>query len=160
MGFIPNVFVDFVRIKMDTTQAKNLAIELINQHVPGYSFSWNRSKRVFGTCEYTRKLITLSYSLVSLNEELHVKDTILHEIAHAFAGRQNGHNRVWKWHASRIGANPIRCYDSNEVVMDAKYFAKCKCNNKIHKKIRRPRVTKICIKCRERLVWFTGEPNA
>jgi hypothetical protein len=47
--------------------------------------------RRFGTCRYSRKLITLSRQLIELNDQARVLDTILHEIAHALAGPKTGH---------------------------------------------------------------------
>ena len=41
------------------------------------------------------------------NEEA-IKDTVLHEIAHAIAGNHNHHNAVWEACCNKIGAVPSR----------------------------------------------------
>ena len=45
------------------------------------------------------------------NEE-EIRDTVLHEIAHAIAGPEAGHGPLWKATARRIGATPrAKTYD-------------------------------------------------
>ena len=42
-----------------------------------------------------------------------IRDTVLHEIAHAIAGREAGHGPLWKVTARRIGATPrAKAYES------------------------------------------------
>jgi predicted SprT family Zn-dependent metalloprotease len=86
----------------------------------GYSFEWMNSKRTFGVCNYTKKLIKLSEHLCYHNQIEQVEDTILHELAHAFSyhifGRAGiGHNHLWKSVCVQIGARPSRCYTDKEV---------------------------------------------
>jgi len=73
----------------------------------------------FGQCRTIEKQIGLSLKLVVLNNEDAVRDTILHEIAHALDtvrhGRHSGHGPRWKAICREIGANP-RCYYSESVV--------------------------------------------
>ena len=72
---------------MDLQHARQLAIDLIEAHglAPRWKFAFDRAIRRFGNCDYTRRRITLSAPLTLLNDEEKVKDTILHEIAHALA---------------------------------------------------------------------------
>ena len=51
-------------------------------------------KKRFGQCDRTTKTISLSKELTRINDISKVKDTILHEIAHALT--KGGHNREWK----------------------------------------------------------------
>ena len=46
------------------------------------------------------------------NEE-EIKDTVLHEIAHAIAGGNHHHDRVWKDVCNRLGCKPSRFKDVN-----------------------------------------------
>src|SRR5882672_4336865 len=101
---------------MNLNEAQTLATELINKNAPGWSFGWDRSKRRFGCAHYRTRLITLSLELVMRNTVEQVKDTILHECAHAIAGFQAGHGPVWKQAARNLGASDSRCYDSATVV--------------------------------------------
>jgi hypothetical protein len=97
-------------IAMDLSQAGKLARELLDRHgLADWRFQWDRARRRFGSCSTTRKRITLSIYLTKLNDEAEVRDTILHEIAHALTPG-DGHGRAWKAACARIGAKPDRCY--------------------------------------------------
>ena len=39
-----------------------------------------------------------------------IKNTILHEIAHALVGPKHGHNEIWKQKALEIGCDAERCH--------------------------------------------------
>ena len=75
---------------MILAQARKLAHDLMRLHkLPAaWSFQFDRSKVRFGKCNYAKKEISLSQHLVQLNTETEVRDTILHEIAHALASRR------------------------------------------------------------------------
>lgn len=94
---------------MDHQTAQQLARELMDRHgLNDWSFRWGRGKRTLGSCSEARKTITLSAYYVAMNDQEHVRNTILHEIAHALAGAGNGHNGKWKTVCRRIGADPKR----------------------------------------------------
>jgi predicted SprT family Zn-dependent metalloprotease len=97
---------------MTLAEARELANHLMSQHrlVPQWSFHFDRSKVRFGRCNFGRKQISLSRYLVELNNEVEVRDTILHEIAHALAPRGAGHGPVWQALALSIGWSGRRCY--------------------------------------------------
>ena len=104
-----------------------MAKDLISQHLPGVGvrFEWDNAVKRFGRCQFTRvqgilkpTLISLSRILTYQNDEDQVRDTILHEIAHALAGHKAGHGYMWKAMARKVGANPNRCYDTATVVAD------------------------------------------
>ena len=115
---------------MLTHEAANLAVSLMDQHglyVTGWHFEWDtRSTKRFGVCDYSERVIKLSEKLVRLNDEAQVRDTILHEIAHALVGQGHGHGHVWQRQAVAIGAKPERCYSATETQMpETKYVASC-----------------------------------
>ncbi len=104
-------------------------------------------------------MITLSRPLCEANlDKLHgkIKDTILHEIAHAFCvqvyGKLDGRGHDWKWKqiAKEIGCDAKRCYDSSKVEkVKAKYTLSCPndaCDVErgMHRK---PKVSRSCAKC-------------
>jgi hypothetical protein len=136
---------------MDLIVAKKLAVDLMTKHnliQNGWSFSYDNAKRRFGVCKYRTKTIGLSTHLVSLNDEINVKDTILHEIAHALVGHGHGHNHVWQRKAIEIGCNGKRCYDSKLIkTPEAKYEAVCHGCNHVHKRHKAPRMKSSCGKC-------------
>jgi predicted SprT family Zn-dependent metalloprotease len=112
---------------LDLSAAQSLANEMLQQH--GLSRQWrfvfDRAVRRFGNCNYRRKTISLSAKLTQLNDEAIVRDTILHEIAHALAPRNAGHGEKWKTIARSIGCNAQRCYGDDVVTPKQKYIGKC-----------------------------------
>lgn len=111
---------------MDLKRAEELSLELMNLHgLKEWKFEFDRSKRRFGVCKYKPKIIGLSSFLVEINTEERVKDTILHEIAHALTPGQ-GHGPKWKQKCIEIGAPPRRCYTSADAeIPEMRYVATC-----------------------------------
>jgi predicted SprT family Zn-dependent metalloprotease len=106
--------------------AKAIAESLMKQHgLSGWSFRWDNAKKRMGLCDYRNKAISLSHPLVTLNEEDRIKNTILHEIAHALAGPEAGHGRSWKHKAIQIGCDGHRCFSESVVRPPAPYVLKC-----------------------------------
>lgn len=126
---------------MDLQAAEKLARNLMREHgitYLGWTFEYDNARRRFGVCRHNRKVIGLSQYLVSINNEATVKDTILHEIAHALAGRGHGHDAYWKSICIRIGAKPERCYDAQKVAQPrGNYEAKCDACNAVYSRIKR-----------------------
>ena len=73
----------------------------------GWTFEFIKTRRVIGRCNHKRQVIQLS-ALWADGSEANIKDTILHEIAHALT-RGHGHDKVWKAMCVKIGAKPERC---------------------------------------------------
>ena len=148
---------------MDLVKAEQLAIELMNKHNlidNGWQFEFDNAKRRFGGCNYTWKKITLSKHLVQLNDEFQVKDTILHEIAHALVGHKHGHDSYWRMKAREIGCNGERCYSSDLPKPTPNYIGTCP-NGHEFKRLRLSLSTRkgSCTKCDKKynpnflLVW-------
>ncbi len=90
--------------------ARALALQLLARHgLVGWCFAFNRRKQAMGLCRYAARRIELSVYLVDRNGPEEVRDTILHEIAHALVGPTHGHDAVWKAKCRAIGARPERC---------------------------------------------------
>jgi len=125
---------------MDFDDAANLARTLIAEHkLRGWVFVYNRGKRVLGMCDYTRKRIMLSVYFVAHNDEAAVRDTVLHEIAHALAGQKAGHGPKWKAVCRRIGAAPERL-DREAVMPKGHWVAVCPGCGASHRRFRRPKL--------------------
>jgi predicted SprT family Zn-dependent metalloprotease len=141
---------------MNLQHAENLALELMKLHGVidmGYTFAFKNSRRAAGTCNYTKKKITLSQHLTALADEVDIRDTILHEIAHALCPN-HGHDGVWQRKAIEIGCNGKRCYNEKESLsiayqMVAKYKAVCK-NGHEHFLNRAPKRNRSCGYCSRR----------
>lgn len=119
---------------MELKKASALTHVLMHQHglSRGWTFRWQNKKRSLGTCSYNRKEIRLSRWYVELNDMGDVKDTILHEIAHAlsyerYGSRGVGHGRLWKSVCREIGAIPKACTkaDLNRPKNHHKYVDTC-----------------------------------
>jgi predicted SprT family Zn-dependent metalloprotease len=125
---------------MNLNQAQTLANELMVQHgisQLGWKFKFDNALKRFGVCRYRSKVIGLSRHLTALNSLELVKDTILHEIAHAIAGYNAKHGVEWKLVCIRIGAKPQRCYSNDDTnTPTLKYQAVCGGCNTLHQKAR------------------------
>ena len=107
---------------MDLKEAFDLLHEEMGAHGLidlGWEAKMDHARKRFGICRMSSKEISLSRPLVELNPEEEVRDTILHEIAHALAWeihKENcGHDERWKEICRRIGARPVASYD-DEVI--------------------------------------------
>ena len=88
--------------------------ELHRRELAGWGFFWDRARRRLGACWYDRQCISLSRHLLGESgcTGREVRDTILHEIAHALAyvhGGERGHGRSWRNWCLFLGASPRRC---------------------------------------------------
>ncbi|MFA9478152.1 SprT-like domain-containing protein [Phycisphaerales bacterium AB-hyl4] len=125
---------------MHLHDAERLALTLMNEHgliEKGWRFRWSRGKRQLGLAQIRRRpdrhtgqvgvvrTIRLSQHLVQLNGEAEVRDTILHEIAHALAGLEHGHDAHWQAVCRRVGAKPQRLADATVRTPIARYQVVC-----------------------------------
>jgi len=90
----------------------------------GWTFRFNHARQTLGVCRFSERRIELSKHFVIANPEAQVRDTVLHEIAHALAGPRAGHGSKWKAVCQRIGALPERV-DRQACMPKGKYRAVC-----------------------------------
>jgi predicted SprT family Zn-dependent metalloprotease len=131
---------------MQPTAAARLARRLLDENgLSDWSFRFDRSQRRFGCCRYRDSTITLSRSLTSLNEEERVRNTILHEIAHALAGPGAGHGPKWALQCRALGIPAQRCYDETDTVTPVlRYQATCEGCGRSFQRARRPTKRQWC----------------
>jgi len=123
---------------MTQREALQLARQLMAAHnVSDWGFGFNRRKRSLGLCRYGEHRIELSAHFVHANDEAAVRDTILHEIAHALAGPEAGHGSRWKSICRRIGAVPERC-DRSAQMPTGRWLATCPACGHMYTRHRRP----------------------
>jgi predicted SprT family Zn-dependent metalloprotease len=144
---------------MDLNKAEDLCRGLMNKHgLSHWQFQYDNSVRRFGVCKYNiynqSGVIGLSRKLVAVNDEEQVRDTILHEIAHALT-RGHGHDAVWKAKCVEIGAKPERCYSSKDTNMaEMRYQAICGGCGRKHQKTRiKYKEAKRSCKCQSHKGW-------
>jgi len=138
--------------------ARQLAMQLMAAHpLPGWTFRFNRCKQALGLCVYQRRSIELSIYFVERdNPPEELRDTILHEIAHALVGPGHGHDRVWKRKCLEIGARPLRCGRAD--MPAGRWKAQCGCCGRQFDRHRQPKRPHgwFCRSCgpeRGRLLW-------
>lgn len=127
-----------------------------------WTFAFDRAKTRYGCCHHSDNAITLSkYLVLNPNTPMRViKNVLLHEIAHALVGFNEGHNEVWQKRAISIGCDGKRLC-SHHVDMPGQKLVRCTCGaNHLHrfritKKIR----TSVCKFCRSPLYVVDEDDN-
>jgi len=148
---------------MDTTAARTLALELMAQYrldTIGWTFTFDRAKSRAGQCRFDTRVISMSESYVKINNEDEIRDTILHEIAHALCGKAAGHGPVWQRKARAIGCTGKRT-TAAKASESHRYEAHCPGNGTAHiagKYHRRPSIRMLnggyCNKHRVSIIWI------
>lgn len=135
---------------MDTHSTAALARELMDRHGLGdWALRFDTAKRRAGLCRYDKHLISLSKPLTALYSHEQVRETVLHEIAHALAGAPAGHGQSWRAVARRIGASGQRCVDPQAPTVPAPWVGRCRAGHR-HERFRRPSRPMSCIRCAPR----------
>lgn len=133
---------------MDLTEARALARSLMAQHgLTGWRFEFDRAKRRAGVCRHGQKVIGLSAPITRLHPEAEVRDTILHEIAHALAGPRAGHGPAWVATARRIGCSGERCVSEDVPTVPGDWVGVCP-RGHVADRHRRPERVLLCGRCR------------
>ena len=80
---------------------------LMDEHgLHEWTFRFSAARGRLGECRERERLIRLSRRHAVNGDPREVRDTILHEIAHALAGAKARHGPAWKAVARRLGATP------------------------------------------------------
>lgn len=82
----------------------------------GWAFEFTDHKSTYGACNHRYRLIKLSGFLAPLISPEAIRNTVLHEIAHALVGPGHGHDRVWEAKALEIGCDGKRCNDHETAI--------------------------------------------
>lgn len=121
-----------------------MAIELMAQHdLVGWACRLNpklrRTTAITKVYNTGRKEIELSPRFCELNPDEVVRDTILHEIAHALVGPERGHDEVWRRKCLEIGANPARFAGEHVQAPMGQWQGVCRSCQKVYDRHRRPK---------------------
>jgi predicted SprT family Zn-dependent metalloprotease len=87
------------------------ALDLLAKHgLEKWHFQFDHSTRRAGCCYFRDQLITMAFDLARTGSDEDIRDTILHEIAHALVGKKHNHDAVWKAKALEIGCTGERTH--------------------------------------------------
>lgn len=112
----------------------------------GWTLAFDRAKRRAGICRFDRREIGLSAPLTALHTEAEVRDTVLHEIAHALVGPRHGHDAVWRATARRIGCSGERCVSRDAPELEGAWVGRCPAGHRVtrHRRPARPAACRQC----------------
>ncbi|MDM8083739.1 SprT-like domain-containing protein [Cellulomonas cellasea] len=128
-------------------EAQRMARGLMAEHgLKRWTLVLDRAKTRAGVCRAGRREIGLSRELTALHSVEQVRDTVLHEIAHALVGPGHGHDAVWRATAVRIGGSGERCVPSDAPKVEGPWVGVCPAGHRmsVH---RRPVRVRTCPTC-------------
>lgn len=132
---------------MTLHDAQCLALGLMSAHgLAHWKFGWNNRLKSFGVCSYRRQIIWLSKPLTLVCSEDEVRDTLLHEIAHAKTPFDRGHGVAWKQMAIAVGAKPVHC-STAKATIEGPWKAVCRNCGTEHRRYGKPRKRRACGIC-------------
>ncbi len=140
---------------MELDLAEKMTVDLIKEWLGNkWSFKFDKAINRFGCCWFYKKKITLSKHLVLLNTPDRVKQTILHEIAHAMTlelCNDWGHGENWKKMCHILGIEPKRCYSYKDTHTFDKYKGICiHCGQTYYRNKRQG----VCRYCHGKIKWY------
>jgi predicted SprT family Zn-dependent metalloprotease len=135
--------------KIETTAA--LADDLLQEFgLTDWIFRFDHSTRRAGCCSYHNKRISIAFDLARNAPDEEIRDTLLHEIAHALVGKNHNHDSTWKTKAKEIGCSGERTH--RLVFSPPRYHVTCENGCFEHTAERRSRRF-VCRKCHGKLIY-------
>lgn len=132
---------------MDLRDAFALAEHLLERHgLDGWSVAYDGAKSRAGVCRFGPRVLGLSAPLTALHDEAEVRDTILHEIAHALVGPRHGHDPTWRRTAMSIGSSGRRCVPVDAPAVSHAWLGVCPVGHAVGRH-RRPERVATCSQC-------------
>jgi predicted SprT family Zn-dependent metalloprotease len=132
---------------VDLRDAFAMAEYLLEVHgLDDWEVSYDNAKRRAGICHFADRTLGLSAPLTAIHGEDDVRDTILHEIAHALVGPAHGHDATWREMARRIGSSGERCVSPDLPTPPAAWLGTCPGGHTIERH-RRPERVLTCGLC-------------
>ena len=132
---------------MNLDDARRMATALMADHgLTGWRLVFDSAKTRAGVCRPQRQQIGLSRHLTALHTEAEVRDTVLHEIAHALVGPAHGHDDIWRTTALRIGCSGRRCVSQDAPRVEGDWVGVCPAGHR-RTAHRRPERVRSCALC-------------
>lgn len=134
---------------MTPSAALTLARSLMAEHgLTGWTVSIDRAKVRGGCCHYSTRKITLGAAYLTKATASQVRNTILHEIAHALAGFHAGHGPEWRKVARSIGCDAQTCHNVKSLRDDAPWRTVCSKGHATKSRFHRaPLTVRFCKDC-------------
>ena len=132
--------------------------ELTSGLGPGWRFHFEPTANRAGVCRHRTRTIAIAVSYALRADRHDIRDTLLHEIAHAIVGPTHHHDRVWKAKA-RENRLLDRALHHASRTAPAAGFARCATCSRTwvrHRLTARLRRGVRCGRCGTRLAW---KPN-
>lgn len=127
------------------------ALRTIRDHgLSKWRFQFDHSTRRAGCCNYHDRVISISFDLARNGLDADIRDTILHEIAHALVGKKHNHDAVWQAKAREIGCSGDRTHRLE--LSPPRYHVRCENHCWTHTAHRQTRRL-ICRTCGGKLVY-------
>lgn len=115
-----------------------------------WTFVFDRAVRRAGVTRFDRKVISLSAPLMRAYAEAgahdQVRETILHEVAHALAGPRHNHDATWRAIARRIASTGLRTVAPDAPTIESDWVGTCPAGHMV-KRHRRPAGIRSCSRC-------------
>jgi predicted SprT family Zn-dependent metalloprotease len=132
---------------VDLGDAFAMAEYLLEVHgLDDWEVSYDNAKRRAGICRFGERTLGLSAPLTAVHSETDVRDTILHEIAHALVGPRHGHDAHWRRVAVSIGCSGERCAPADAPSAPAAWLGTCPSGHTLDRH-RRPERVLTCGLC-------------
>ena len=135
-------------------QVESLAKSLLHKHGldHDWTFKFNRMVNNAGLCKHSVQTIFIGKPYATFVRDIEaVKNTLLHEIAHAIAGPRHGHDEVWRQIFLRIGGNgkaKTKLPNAKEYFEhNARWMGVCPVCGKQYPAQRKPRRDASCYSC-------------
>lgn len=111
-----------------------------------WRLAFDHARQRCGACHFSARTITLSRHFVHLNDPQELRDTVLHEIAHALAGPHSGHGPRWQQIAEHIGA-PVQTTNNTASMPAPRWGLQCESCSQIVARRHRRRINLHLVRC-------------
>lgn len=105
--------------------------------IKGWKVVFDNTKSRAGQCRYGSKELGLSAHLMAIWEWDHVRNVILHEIAHILVPAKRGNLHGWEWKAKfiELGGNGKRTWGSDgEARIQGGWVGRCPNGHEVHRR--------------------------
>lgn len=123
-----------------------------------WTVKFDHARARAGQCQHRAKVLSFSRHLIARGSPADMRNTLLHEIAHALAGPRHGHDQTWRTIALQIGCDGQRCHSME--LAPAKWIYRCSAGCWAMSRFKRSRCSAAsaarCRKCHAACVFVCG----